>query len=92
MKFTVPRRHRKAFDTYSEKKLGQNFSKEESQNLLDNIIKAHSESPKSYGTNTGKKEASLELAIIVANQISIEYKNIKVELERGVPKLRTQNR
>ena len=30
MKFTVPRRHRKAFDTYSEKKLDQNFSKEES--------------------------------------------------------------
>ena len=46
MKFTIPRRHRKAFNTYSEKKLGQNFSKEESQNLLDNIIKAHSESPK----------------------------------------------
>lgn len=89
MKFIIPRRHRKAFDTYSEKKLDQNFSKEDAQNLLNNIIEAHNKSPESYGTNTGKKEASLELAIIVANQISTEYKGIEVELERGIPKLKT---
>jgi len=89
MKFIIPRRHRKAFDNYSEKKLDQNFSKEDARNLLDNIIEAYNKSPESYGTNTGEKEASLELSMIVANQISTEYKDIEVELERGIPKLRT---
>jgi len=89
MKFIIPRRHRKAFDNYSEKKLDQNFTKEDARNLLDNIIEAYNKSPESYGTNTGKKEASLELSMIVANQISTEYKDIEVELERGIPKLRT---
>jgi hypothetical protein len=35
----------------------------------------------------GRKESSLELLIIVSNQIAKEYKNIDVKLNQGIPEL-----
>lgn len=90
MKFAIPRRHRKTFSNISEKQLDDNFTKEDAQTLLKNIIEEHNKSPESYGTNKGKKESSLELAMIIANQVSDEYRNIKVELERGIPVLKIE--
>ena len=88
MKFTIPRRHRKVFNNISNKKLDENFTKEDARELLSNIIDEYYKSPASYGTNKGQKESSLELAMIVANQVSDAYKDIKVELERGIPVLK----
>ena len=88
MKFTIPRRHRKVFNNISEKKLDENFTKKDAHKLLSNIIDEYNKSPASYGTNTGQKESSLELAMIVANQVSAAYKDTKVELKRGIPVLK----
>ncbi len=88
MKFTIPRRHRKVFNNISKKKLDENFTKEDARELLSYIIDEYNKSPASYGTNKGEKESSLELAMIVANQVSDAYKDIKVELERGIPVLK----
>tara|TARA_B110000014_G_C20104264_1_gene580355 strand:- start:590 stop:862 length:273 start_codon:yes stop_codon:yes gene_type:complete len=88
MKFTIPRRHRKVFSNISKKKLDENFTKDDAHELLSNIIEEYNKSPASYGTNRGQKESSLELAMIIANQVSAAYKDTKVELERGVPVLR----
>ena len=73
---------------YSKKKLDENFTKEDAYELLSNIIEEYNKSPASYGTNRGQKESSLELAMIIANQVSAAYKDTKVELERGIPVLR----
>ena len=73
MKFQLPRRHRKSYEAIAKKKLDENLNKEESLEIFDKIKKEYNNSPRSFGSNTGKKEMNLEMLIVIGNQISNEY-------------------
>ena len=47
----------------------------------------YTDAPRTFGANQGKKEATLELLIIIGNQIAEEYKDLEVEMVLGVPEL-----
>ena len=61
--------------------------KTESTELFSNVKKQYTEAPRTFGANQGKKEATLELLIIIGNQIAEEYKDLEVEMVLGVPEL-----
>ena len=87
MKFNLPRRQRKSFDSITKKMISDNFNKTESKELFINIRKQYIDAPRSFGANQGKKEATLELLIIIGDQIAKEYKDIEVAMVLGVPEL-----
>ncbi len=87
MKFELPRRHRKNFETIASKKIDENLNENECLEVFEQIKKEYDNAPNSFGSMEGKKESSLELLIIVSNQIAKEYKNIDVKLNQGIPEL-----
>ena len=87
MKFNLPRRQRKSFESITKKMISDNFNKTESTELFNNVRKQYTDAPPTFGANQGKKEATLELLIIIGNQIAEEYKDLEVEMVLGVPEL-----
>ena len=87
MKFQLPRRHRKSYEAIAKKKLDENLNKEESLEIFDKIKKEYDNSPRSFGSNSGKKEMNLEMLIVVGNQISNEYKDLQIDLKQGIPEI-----
>ncbi len=87
MKFQLPRRHRKSYEAIAKKKLDENLNKEESLEIFDKIKKEYNNSPRSFGSNTGKKEMNLEMLIVIGNQISNEYQDVQIDLKQGIPEL-----
>ena len=47
----------------------------------------YNNSPRSFGSNTGKKEMNLEMLIVIGNQISNEYKDLQIDLKQGIPEI-----
>jgi hypothetical protein len=68
--------------------ISDNFNKTESTELFNNIKKQYTDAPRTFGANAGKKESTLELLIIIGNQIAEEYKDLEVEMVLGVPALK----
>ncbi len=87
MKFELPRRHRKSYEAVAKRKIDENLNKEESLEIFDKIKKEYNNSPRSFGSNSGKKEMNLEMLIVIGNQISNEYKDLQIELRQGVPEI-----
>ena len=87
MKFQLPRRHRKSYEAIAKKKIDENLNKEESLEIFDKIKKEYNNSPRSFGSNTGKKEMNLEMLIVIGNQISNEYQDVQMNLKQGIPEL-----
>ena len=87
MKFELPRRHRKSYEAIAKKKIDENLNKEESLEIFDKIKKEYNNSPRSFGSNTGKKEMNLEMLIVIGNQISNEYQDVQMNLKQGIPEL-----
>ena len=87
MKFELPRRHRKSYEAVAKRKIDDNLNKEESLEIFDKIKKEYSNSPRSFGSNSGKKEMNLEMLIVIGNQISNEYKDLQIEMKQGVPEI-----
>ena len=85
MKFNLPRRQRKSFESITKKMISDNFNKTESTELFN---KQYTDAPRTFGANAGKKESTLELLIIIGNQIAEEYKDLEVEMVLGVPALK----
>ena len=50
--------------------------------------KEYNNSPVTFGSSSGKKEALLELLVITASQIATEYKDCDVVLNQGVPEIK----
>ena len=88
MQFELPRRHRKSFEVSTKKKLDNKFNKTESIEVFETIKKEYNNSPVTFGSSSGKKEALLELLIITANQIATEYKDCGVVFNQGVPEIK----
>ena len=80
MKFNLPRRQRKSFESITKKMVSDNFNKTESTELFSNVRKQYTDAPRTFGANEGKKEATLELLIIIGNQIAEEYKDLQIEV------------
>ena len=87
MKFELPRRHRKSYEAIAKRKIDENLNKEESLEIFDKIKKEYNNSPRSFGSNTGKKEMNLEMLIVIGNQISNEYKDLQIDLKQGIPEI-----
>ena len=87
MKFELPRRHRKSYEAVTKRKIDDKLNKEESLEIFDKIKKEYNNSPRSFGSNSGKKEMNLEMLIVIGNQISNEYKDLQIELSQGVPEI-----
>ena len=87
MKFELPRRHRKSYEAVAKRKIDENLNKEESLEIFDKIKKEYNNSPRSFGSNSGKKEMNLEMLIVIGNQISNEYKDLQIEMKQGVPEI-----
>ena len=87
MKFELPRRHRKSYEAIAKRKIDENLNKEESLEIFDKIKKEYNNSPRSFGSNTGKKEMNLEMLIVIGNQISNEYQDVQMNLKQGIPEL-----
>ena len=87
MKFQLPRRHRKSYEAIAKRKIDENLNKEESLEIFDKIKKEYNNSPRSFGSNTGKKEMNLEMLIVIGNQISNEYQDVQMDLKQGIPEL-----
>ncbi len=87
MKFELPRRHRKSYEAVTKRKIDEKLNKEESLEIFDKIKKEYNNSPRSFGSNSGKKEMNLEMLIVIGNQISNEYKDLQIELRQGVPEI-----
>ena len=87
MKFELPRRHRKSYEAIAKKKIDENLNKEETLEIFDKIKKEYNNSPRSFGSNTGKKDMNLEMLIVIGNQISNEYQDLQMDLKQGIPEL-----
>lgn len=87
MKFNLPRRQRKSFESVSGKSLDSNLNKKEALEIFENIKKSYSSAPNSFGSKTGKKEEVLEMLLIISDQIATEYKDCEVALKQGVPEI-----
>ena len=88
MQFELPRRHRKSFEVTTRKKLSEKFNKSESIELFEVIKKEYKNSPPTFGSSSGKREALLELLIITGNQIANEYKDCDVVMNQGIPEIK----
>ena len=87
MKFNLPRRQRKSFESVSGKSLDSNLNKKEALEIFENVKKSYSLAPNSFGSQTGKKEEVLEMLLIISDQIAKEYKDCEVALKQGVPEI-----
>ena len=87
MKFNLPRRQRKSFESVSGKSLDSNLNKKEALEIFENVKKNYSSAPNSFGSQTGKKEEVLEMLLIISDQIASEYKDCEVALKQGVPEI-----
>ena len=87
MKFTLPRRQRKSFQTISGKPLDSNFNKKEALEVFEMVKKTYSIAPNSFGSAKGKKEEALEMLMIISDQISKEYKDCEVIWRQGIPEI-----
>ena len=68
-----------------KRNLSENFNKNESLEIFDKLKKEYNKSPVTFGSNSGKKEALLELLIIIGNQIATEYKDLNIVFKLGLP-------
>ena len=87
MKFKLPRRQRKSFQTISGKPLDSNFNKKEALEVFEMVKKTYSIAPNSFGSAKGKKEDALEMLMIMSDQISKEYKDCEVIWRQGIPEI-----
>tara|TARA_B100000683_G_C12113040_1_gene400207 strand:- start:238 stop:516 length:279 start_codon:yes stop_codon:yes gene_type:complete len=87
MKFKLPRRQRKSFQTISGKPLDSNFNKKEALEVFEMVKKTYSVAPNSFGSVKGKKEDALEMLMIIGDQISKEYKDCVVIWRQGIPEI-----
>ena len=88
MQFELPRRHRKSFEVTTKKKLSEKFNKSQSIEMFEIIKKEYKNSPPTFGSSSGKREALLELLIITGNQIANEYKDCDVVMTQGIPEIK----
>ena len=88
MQFELPRRHRKSFEVTTRKKLSEKFNKSQSIEMFEIIKKEYKNSPPTFGSSSGKREALLELLIITGNQIANEYKDCDVVMNQGIPEIK----
>tara|TARA_S200000501_G_C20711794_1_gene694339 strand:- start:320 stop:601 length:282 start_codon:yes stop_codon:yes gene_type:complete len=88
MQFELPRRHRKSFEVTTKKKLSEKFNKSQSIEMFEIIKKEYKNSPPTFGSSSGKREALLELLIITGNQIANEYKDCDVVMNQGIPEIK----
>ena len=59
MKFNLPRRQRKSFESITKKMISDNFNKTESTELFSNLKKQYTDAPRTFGANEGKKRQHL---------------------------------
>ena len=86
MKFKLPRRQRKSFETISGKPIDTNLNKKEALEIFEMVKKTYSIAPNTFGSAKGKKEDTLEM-LIISDQISKEYKDCEVIWRQGVPEI-----
>ena len=55
--------------------------------IRDRVKKIYSSAPNTFGSAKGKKEDTLEMLIIISDQISKEYKDCEVIWRQGVPEI-----
>lgn len=87
MKFNLPRRQRKSFESIIGASSNNNFNKTQSLEIFENVKKEFMKSPKTFGSNTGKQDDILEMLVILSHQISMEYKDLNVVLRQGIPEI-----
>ena len=87
MKFKLPRRQRKSFETISGKPIDANLNKKEALEIFEMVKKTYSIAPNTFGSAKGKKEDALEMLMIISDQISKEYKDCEVIWRQGVPEI-----
>ena len=87
MQFELPRRQRKSFEVITKTSLSDKLNKEESIKIFNKIKEEYQTSPNTFGSSSGKKDAVLELLIIIGNQIASEYKDCEVSMKQGVPEI-----
>ena len=87
MKFNLPRRQRKSFESIIGASSKNNFNKTQSLEIFENVKKELLKSPKTFGSNTGKQDDILEMLVILSHQISMEYKDLNVVLRQGIPEI-----
>ena len=87
MQFELPRRQRKSFEVITKTSLSDKLNKEESIKIFNKIKEEFETSPNTFGSSSGKKDAVLELLIIIGNQIASEYKDCEVSIKQGVPEI-----
>ena len=51
MKFNLPRRQRKSFESITKKMISDNFNKTESTELFSNLKKQYTDAPRTFGAN-----------------------------------------
>ena len=87
MKFKLPRRQRKSFETISGKPIDTNLNKKEALEIFEMVKKTYSIAPNTFGSAKGKKEDTLEMLMIISDQISKVYKDCEVIWRQGVPEI-----
>ena len=87
MKFNLPRRQRKSFESIIGASFKNNFNKTQSLKIFESVKEEFMKSPKTFGSNTGKQDDILEMLVILSHQISMEYKDLNVVLKQGVPEI-----
>ena len=87
MKFNLPRRQRKSFESIIGASSNNNFNKTKSIEVFENVKKEFMKSTKNFGSNTGKQDDILEMLVILSHQIAMEYKDLNVVLKQGIPEI-----
>ena len=87
MKFKLPRRQRKSFETISGRPLDSNLNKKEALEIFEMVKETYSMAPNTFGSAKGKKEEALEMLMIISDQISKEYKDCEVSWRQGIPEI-----
>ena len=67
MKFNLPRRQRKSFESIIGASSNNNFNKTQSLEIFENVKKEFMKSPKTFGSNTGKQDDILEIRSLLFN-------------------------
>ena len=66
MKFKLPRRQRKSFETISGKPIDTNLNKKEALEIFEMVKKTYSMAPNTFGSAKGKKGEALEMLMIIS--------------------------
>ena len=87
MKFKLPRRQRKSFESISGESTDKNLNKKEALEVFETIKQNFSLAPNSFGSKKGKKEEVLEMLLIIGDQIANEYADCEIILKQGIPEI-----